>query len=71
MAELIHQRVGEIKSAESIEQMVQFSIGRCHPLVGNRDGFYAMDLEHPYRLIITKDAKKLLCVKIEKVEDYH
>jgi len=71
MAELIHHRIAEIKSSDSIEQMVQFMIGRCHPLHGNMDGYYAMDLEHPYRLIISKDGKKLLCARVENIEDYH
>ena len=71
MAVLINQRIAEITSADSIEQMVQFSIGRCHPLHGNRDGQFSMDLEHPYRLIITKDKDKIMCAKIEEIVDYH
>ena len=71
MAVLIHQRIVEIKSADSIEQMVQFSIGKCHPLQGDKEGYYAMTLEQPYRLIISKDGTKLLCARIEKIEDYH
>ena len=71
MAVLIHQRINEIKSADSIEQLVQFSIGNCHPLVGNKAGLYAMDLEQPYRLIISKDGVQMQCARIEKVEDYH
>jgi proteic killer suppression protein len=71
MAVLIHQRVNEIRSAESIEQMIQFSIGRCHRLKGNKKDFYAMDLIHPYRLIISKDGAMVCCTKIEAIEDYH
>lgn len=36
MAELLHQRVDELKAAYSVEQMIQFGIGRCHPLCGDR-----------------------------------
>ena len=71
MAELIHTRIAEIKSVESIEEMVQYSIGRCHPLQGKREGQYAMDLEHPYRLIFTKVKEKIVFVKIEEIVDYH
>ena len=71
MASLIHQRIAEIASADSIEQMVQFSIGRCHPLHGNRDGQFALDLQHPYRLIVTKDKNRIICAKIEEITDYH
>ena len=33
---LIQQRVYEIHAADSVEMLVQFGIGRCHPLVGDR-----------------------------------
>lgn len=71
MAMLIHQRIAEIKSADTIEEMIQFSIGRCHALRGKREGQFAMNLEHPYRLIFTKDNNKVICVKIEEIVDYH
>ena len=51
-AKRLHQRVRELKSADSLEQMVQFSIGRCHPLKGELKGKYALDLEHTFRLIV-------------------
>ncbi len=35
---LIQQRVDEIHAADSVEMLVQFGIGRCHPLVGDRKG---------------------------------
>lgn len=31
MAILIHQRVDEIQAADSVEILVQYWIGRCHP----------------------------------------
>ncbi|RQD69881.1 MAG: plasmid maintenance system killer protein [Tindallia sp. MSAO_Bac2] len=71
MAILIHQRIDEIRAAISVEMLVQFSIGRCHPLQGNRKGQYAMDLVHPYRLIFEQQDKTLQIVKIIKIEDYH
>ena len=71
MAVKIHQRIAEISSADSIEQLVKFSIGGCHVLHGNRDGQFAMDLEQPFRLIIAKDKEKIVCAKIEEIVDYH
>lgn len=54
MAEKIHQRIDEITAADTVEMMVQFHIGRCHRLIQNRDGQYAVDLVHPYRLVFEK-----------------
>ena len=71
MAEKIHQRVDELGAAESVEMMVQFKIGRCHPLVQNRAGQYALDLVHPYRLIFTKRDEEIQIAKIEEITDYH
>ena len=48
MAEKIHKRIDEISSAPSVEVMMQYRIGRCHPLTGNRKNQYAVDLEQPY-----------------------
>ena len=32
MAYKIHQRIDEIKASENVEILVQYRIGRCHPL---------------------------------------
>ena len=71
MAKLIHQRVDELQYADSIEMLVQFSIGRCHSLEGDRTGEYAMDLVHPYRLIFEKNKTDIHVVRINNIEDYH
>lgn len=63
-AGLIHQRVDEIYAAVSVEMLVQFRIGRCHPLVGNRKGQYAMDLEHPLRLIFEVNGDEIQIAEI-------
>ena len=49
MADKIHQRIDELHAADTVEMMIQWHIGRCHPLTQNRKGQYAMDL------IITSD----------------
>lgn len=71
MARLIHQRVDELKSAVSVEMLIQYSIGRCHPLEGDRKGEYAMDLVHPYRLIFEQNKTDIQVVRIVNIEDYH
>ncbi len=71
MAIIIHQRIGEITAADSIEMLVKHSIGRCHPLTGNRKGQHSMDLIKPFSLIIEGDKTGLKIVKIVKIENYH
>ena len=71
MAKLIHQRVDQLQSADSIEMLVQYSIGRCHPLGGDRKGEYAMDLVHPFRLVFEQSMTDIQIVKIINIEDYH
>ena len=53
--------------------MIQFQIGRCHALLGNRLGEYAVDLVQPFRLIFEKDKDTgaLKIVKIIEIIDYH
>ncbi len=71
MAEKIAQRIGELRMADTVEMLVQFSIGRCHPLKGNRKGEYAMDLVHPYRLVFIKMGDEIQIARIVSIEDYH
>ena len=71
MAAKIQQRIAEISAADTVEILVQFHIGRCHPLTQNRKGQYAMDLIHPYRLIFEKYGLQVHVVKIIEIVDYH
>lgn len=71
MAELIHLRIDQLNAAETVEEMINFSIGRCHQLNGNREGQYALDLVHPYRLIFVKIDDQIQIVKIMEIVDYH
>ena len=70
MAEKIQLRIKQIKASDSVEQMVQYNIGRCHPLRGNRENQYAVDLIHPYRLIFKKNGSNIQVLVIE-ITDYH
>ncbi len=71
MAEKIQMRIGEITAADTIEMMVQFRIGRCHPLTNNRKGQYAVDLVHPYRLVFEKHGSEIQIAHIMEIADYH
>lgn len=73
IAKKIKMRLNEIRASDSVEEMIQYQIGRCHALVGDRNGEYALDLVHPFRLIFTKcdDTKQIRVVKIMEITDYH
>ena len=71
MADIIHQRIDEITAAETVEMMIQFHIGRCHPLRQNRKGQYAVDLVHPYRLVFEKHGNTIQIAHILEIIDYH
>lgn len=71
MAIKIHQRIDEISAADSVEMMIRFHIGRCHPLSQNRKGQYAVDLIHPYRLVFEKNGDEVQLANIIEIVDYH
>lgn len=71
MAKKIHMRIDQISSASSVEEMVQGRIGRCHPLHGKRQGQYAMDLLHPWRLVFTKKGDAVQIAFILEIVNYH
>jgi len=49
--------------------MIQYGIGRCHHLHGDRKDQYALDLVHPFRMIIV--IMKEGVVQVECIENYH
>ena len=71
MAERLSQRIDEIRSADSVEEMVKYKIGRCHLLKLNRKGQYAVDLVQPQRLIFEKKDNEGYVVNILEIIDYH
>lgn len=71
MAEKIQQRIEELSAADTVEMMIKYHIGRCHPLANNRKGQYALDLVHPYRLVFEKRGNEIQVVKILEIVDYH
>ncbi len=70
-ASKIQQRIREIKASDSVEFMIQNSIGRCHPLKGDRKKQYAVDLIHPRRLVFEKKGSEIQIANIIEVVDYH
>lgn len=71
MAEKLQLRMDQIEAATSVEMMLQFNIGRCHPLTGNRKKQYAVDLTHPYRLVFEKRGTEAQIAYIMEIVDYH
>lgn len=71
MAEKIQLRIDQIKAATSVEEMIQFHIGRCHPLHHNRKDQYAVDLVQPMRLVFEKIGNERQIANILEIIDYH
>ena len=71
MAEKIHQRIDELTAADTVEMLIRFHIGRCHRLVQNRKGQFAMDLIHPYRLVFEQRGEEIQIAHILEIVDYH
>lgn len=71
IADKIHQRIGEISSAPSIQFLVANNIGRCHELKGRRRDEFGMDLVHPHRLVIKQDCNDDSKAVVLSIEDYH
>lgn len=71
MAEKIQLRIDQIRASDTVEQMIQYSVGRCHPLHQNRKNQYAMDLVHPRRLVFEKKGNEIQIVNIIEITDYH
>ncbi len=71
MAEKIKLRIDQISAALSVEMMLQFKVGRCHQLKGDRKNQFAVDLVHPYRLIFEKLGDDIQIANIMEIVDYH
>lgn len=79
-ARKIVRRLNEIEAADSLGMLVQFKIGRCHPLKGDRQGQFALDVEQPLRLIIEpilecgakwEEWPSVRKIRVLEVTDYH
>lgn len=71
MTEKIQQRIDELLAIDSVEEMIEFKIGRCHKLNGDRNGQYALDLVQPYRLVFIKIEDEIQVISVVEIVDYH
>lgn len=71
MAEELQKRIDQIQSMDTIEHLLQFHIGGCHKLKGDRKGQFAMDLVKGYRLIFIVKGEDIQIAEIIDVRDYH
>lgn len=71
MAAKIHQRIDEISAADSVEMLIQFKIGGCHILKGDRRKQYAMVLIQPFRLVFEMKGSEVQIVRVIEIIDYH
>ncbi len=75
-ARKITQRMNELYAAESLQDIKHIPSSRLHQLSGNYQNCFAIDLLHPYRLIIKPEDGKIenyrtiTFVEVVKVEDY-
>lgn len=73
------QRVEELRAADNLEVIRNIASMNLHKLKGRRSDEYAIDLVHPFRLIISPildgetiiELKLIEVIKIEEVIDYH
>lgn len=70
-ADRLMLRLKQIEAAQSIDHLLKLPFGRCHALSADRAGQYAMDLEHPQRLVF----RIIECEETEaciiEIVDYH
>lgn len=84
MAKRIMMRLAVLTNAASLSEVPRTPPDRCHMLTGDRSGQFAVDLEHPYRLVFVPnhdpvprkedggvDLDEVTAVTIIAVEDYH
>lgn len=71
MAEKIHQRIGRIEASDTIEELIQFHIGRCHSLKGARKWQYAMEFSPSISSCIRKKGTEIQIAIIMEITDYH
>jgi len=65
------QRVNIIKHAKNIDELSRLPGLRCHPLKGNRQGQFAVNLTGFYRLIFTLHGDAFEIAHIEEVSKHY
>ena len=73
----IVQRINELLSAKNLYDISKLPQARLHKLSQNWKGCFAIDLKHPYRLILKPlngnylDYRSITEIKILTIIDYH
>jgi len=76
-ARRIIRRISELTAAANLYDISQLPQTRLHPLTGDRKGQFAVDILHPYRIILTPsdgdigDLRTITIVHIVSIIDYH
>lgn len=76
-AKEIIKRISELISAENLYDISRLPQARLHKLYNNWKGHFAVDIKHPYRLILlplndgSSNKKSITKIKIIDIIDYH
>jgi proteic killer suppression protein len=83
-ARLIMRRMVVLDAAGCLAEVPTKRPERCHALSGKRQGQYAVDVKHPYRIVLqpandpiplvedgSVDLERVTSIRILGVEDYH
>ncbi|MCA1988042.1 MAG: hypothetical protein LDL07_02695 [Desulfarculus sp.] len=83
-AKIIMQRLKELSNAPSLAEVCLLPAPRCHELKGKLKGRFAVDVQHPFRMVFVPDhnplpyrddggldLEKITAIVILSVEDYH
>jgi len=81
---LVMKRLDDIRDSDNLMVLQKVPQARCHPLKGDMAGFWSLDVEHPYRLLIEPadeklpmtpdgrlDAEAITAVRVIGVRDTH
>ena len=80
-ADVLRKRLDDLRASDNLETMRHLP-GRCHELKGDRAGQFAVDLEHPKRLVFQPldgvprvdggfDWSTITTIEIVEIVDYH
>ena len=83
-ARLIMRRLLVLDAANCLDDIPSEPPERCHALIGKRKGHYAVDVQHPYRIILEPaddpipthddgsiDLERVTSIRMLEVTDYY
>lgn len=84
MAKRVASRLDDIRASPNLGILIQIPAANCHPLIGDRDGHWALDITGNFRLIFninnnnirlnedgTINTHKITKLIILEISDYH